>query len=51
VLNINFDIWKKILGGALLKSHEKLPTNGKVLAHLGFESKVLPGPKGYHRYT
>ena len=31
-------------GGALLISHEKYIKDGKVLAHLGFMSKVLPGP-------
>ena len=25
-------------------SHEKLPKNGKILSHLGFSSKILPGP-------
>jgi hypothetical protein len=31
-------------GGSLLISHEKLIKDGKVLDHLGFNSKVLPGP-------
>ena len=43
VSNITFDIWI-LLGGTLFKSHEKLPTDGKVLSHLGFKSKVCPGP-------
>jgi hypothetical protein len=30
--------------GTLYISHEKLPKDGKVLCHLGFKSKVLPGP-------
>jgi hypothetical protein len=30
--------------GALYISHEKLPNDGKVLCHLEFKSKVLPGP-------
>ena len=29
--------------GALYISHEKLPKDGKVLCHLEFKSKVLPG--------
>jgi hypothetical protein len=41
--NINFDIWI-FFGGTLLISHEKLPKDGKVLSHLGFKSKVMPGP-------
>ena len=32
-------------GGALYISHKKLPTDGKVLSHLGFNSKVCPGLK------
>ena len=32
------------LGGTLWISHEKLPKNGKVLSHLEFKWKVLPGP-------
>jgi hypothetical protein len=31
-------------GGALLISHEKYIKDGKVLDHLWFMSKVLPGP-------
>ena len=31
-------------GGTLYIFHEKLPKDGKVLFHLGFMSKVLPGP-------
>jgi hypothetical protein len=31
-------------GGTLCISHDKLPKDGKVLCHLGFNSKVLPGP-------
>jgi hypothetical protein len=27
-----------------MKSHEKYIKDGKVLDHLGFKSKVLPGP-------
>jgi len=27
-----------------LLKNEKLPKDGKVLPHLGFKSKVLPGP-------
>jgi hypothetical protein len=43
VSDIDFDIW--ILGeGALYIFHEKLSKYGKVLSHLGFETKVLPGP-------
>ena len=30
--------------GTLSIFHEKLPTGGKALSHLGFKSKVLPGP-------
>jgi hypothetical protein len=44
VSNINLDILKKKLRGALLISHENLPKDGKVLSPLGFRSKVLPGP-------
>jgi hypothetical protein len=36
--NISFDF-----GGAYI-SHEKLQKEGKVICHLGFISKVLPGP-------
>ena len=32
------------LGGTLCISHKKVPKDGKVLSHLGFKSKVLPGP-------
>jgi len=42
VSNINFVIW--IYLGGLYISHEKLPKDGKVFSHLGFKSKVLPGP-------
>jgi hypothetical protein len=31
-------------GGTLYISHEKLQKDGEVLCHLGFTSKVLPGP-------
>ena len=31
-------------GGSLCLSHEKYIKDGKVLAHLGLKSKVLPGP-------
>ena len=31
-------------GGEPYTSHDKLPKDGKVLYHLGFISKVLPGP-------
>ena len=31
-------------GGTLCISHAKLPKDGKVLCHLEFTSKVLPGP-------
>ena len=31
-------------GRTLCISLEKLPEDGKVLCHLGFKSKVLPGP-------
>ena len=31
-------------GVTLYISHEKLPQDGKVICHLGFKSKVLPGP-------
>ena len=31
-------------GGVSIKSHEKYIKDGKVLDHLGFKSKVLPGP-------
>ena len=30
--------------GTLYISHEKIPKDGKVLCHLGFKSKVFPGP-------
>ena len=42
-LNINFDIWIWG-GGGLCTSHKKLPKNCKVLCHLCFKSKILPGP-------
>jgi hypothetical protein len=32
------------IGGTLCISHDKLPKDGKVLYHLEFNSKVLPGP-------
>jgi hypothetical protein len=35
-----FCLWR----GSLLISHDKYIKDGKVLAHLGFQSKVLPGP-------
>jgi hypothetical protein len=42
VSNINFDIWIFFCGGASLWiSHEKYIKNGKVLTHLGFQSKIL----------
>ena len=46
VSNINFDIWKQIYGGggSIYIFHEKYIKDGKVLAHLGCQSKVLPGP-------
>jgi hypothetical protein len=31
-------------GGSLLISHEKYIKDGKVLVHLGFQSKVFPRP-------
>ena len=31
-------------GGTRCISHDKLPKDGKVLYHLEFNSKVLPGP-------
>jgi hypothetical protein len=31
-------------GWSLLISHEKFIKDGKVLDHLGFKAKVLPGP-------
>jgi hypothetical protein len=33
-----FGFWE-----TLYISHEKLPKDGKVLCHLGFKSKILPG--------
>jgi hypothetical protein len=30
--------------GILCISHDKLPKDGKIICHLGFKSKVLPGP-------
>ena len=39
----NFMFEKKCGGGSLLISHEKYIKDGKVLAHLGFRLKVLPG--------
>jgi hypothetical protein len=45
VSNINFDILILLCGGGVsIKSHEKYIKDGKVLDHLGFKSKVLPGP-------
>ena len=45
VSNINFDIWIFFCGGeSLWISHQKYIKDGKVLAHLGFQSKVLAGP-------
>jgi hypothetical protein len=35
--------WIIGFGGSLYISHEKLPKIGKVLCHLEFKSKVLPG--------
>jgi hypothetical protein len=32
------------VGESLYISHDKLPKDGKVLCHLGFTLKVLPGP-------
>jgi hypothetical protein len=34
---------KKLWRGCLLISHEQYIKDGKVLAHLGFELKVVPG--------
>jgi hypothetical protein len=43
--NINFDILNFFMEwGSLLIFHEKYIKDGKVLAHLRFKSKVLPGP-------
>ena len=33
-----------IFGGGAYISHEKLQKDVKVICHLGFKSKVLPGP-------
>ena len=33
-----------LAGGTLYISDNKLPKDGKVLAHLGFKLKVFPGP-------
>jgi hypothetical protein len=45
VSNINFDILRKNYGvGSLEISHEKYIKDGKVLDHLGFQSKVFPRP-------
>ena len=45
VSNINFDIWIYFVeGGSLLISHEKYIKDGKVLVHLGSQSKILPAP-------
>jgi hypothetical protein len=35
-------LWYLDLGGTLLITHEKYIKDGKVLAHLGFKSKILP---------
>jgi hypothetical protein len=44
VWNINFDIWICFCGGwSLCIFHEKYIKDGKVLAHLGFQSKVSVG--------
>ena len=43
VSNINFDMLISFLGGTLKIFHEKLVTEGTVLSHLGFMSKILPG--------
>jgi hypothetical protein len=40
VSNINFGILI-FVGETLLTSHEYLATEGKVLSHLGFRSKIL----------
>ena len=37
-------LWNLDLGGSLLITHEKISKDGKVLAHLVFQSKVLAGP-------
>jgi hypothetical protein len=42
ISNLIFDFFYG--GGALLISHEKYVKDGKVLDHLWFISKVLPGP-------
>jgi hypothetical protein len=47
VLDIFFMGYEKLIfgfGRTLCISLEKLPEDGKVLCHLGFKSKVLPGP-------
>jgi hypothetical protein len=45
VSNINFDILIMLCGGGVsIKSDEKYIKDDKVLDHLGFQSKVLPGP-------
>jgi hypothetical protein len=45
VSNINFDVLILCYGGgSLYISDEKYIKDGKVLDHLGFKSKVLPGP-------
>ena len=44
---VKYQHWYLILfygGGSLLISHEKYIKDGKVLAHLGCQSQVLPGP-------
>ena len=44
---VKYQLWYLICfcgGGSLWISHEKYIKYGKVLAHLGFKSKVLPGP-------
>jgi hypothetical protein len=45
VSNINFDILILLCGGGVsIKSDEIYIKDDKVLDHLGFRSKVLPGP-------
>jgi hypothetical protein len=41
---VQYQLWYLDLGGGTLYiSHAKLPMDSKVLSHLGFRSKVLPG--------
>jgi hypothetical protein len=43
--NINFDILNFFMEwGSLLIFHEQYIKDGKVLDHLGFQSKIFPGP-------